>query len=739
MLADIEFDNGDMVLAIMDRTGHQQANRQRLPDGSSFTDADPAGPIVLVDNVEAAGDLLRACHDGAGRWIIETNAGCGNVTTAGSNNREGTGGGEYYFEDSFLTAHPEVLMGGLEQVPGKPNIVYVAYDPILWNRDFNSGGIHWASNTFGTWQKGYRLYDTRTGQPTFAKANGLGDIEALCELAPIEIGNYVWYDADKDGLQDPSETPLAGVLVGLFDSAGNLIATVETNADGQYLFSSDSSRVDVNSNSNALPEFDYAVGGLSPNDTYTVAILDSNFAVGGALSGWTPTISDNTLNRRDSDAVPVSVGSGSNAASNGVVLRTGTAGANNHSYDFGFNAPVYDLALIKTLKPGQSAWVVDGDTVAYDIEILNQGNVASSVFSVVDVIPYGMSYVTASGSNFSCTLISGTPPAVADEVLCVYNPASAAALAPNASAKLRLVLKVDDLTQAPFRNWAEIEEDSSASYGVADGDSTPGDHNATDNGPGSGSTGSNPSVDHNDISHNGSEEYDDALEDEDDSDPALVRAARTTPITLSSFRASANADKTVTVNFRTSTEEANLGFNIYARTATGWKRLNTTLIATRVKGTSSEGAGYRAHFADTGASEYAISDVDTSGNEITHGPFKIDRHYGLMSSRRLVNATEATENRSVDNSFRSPLSVDKIYADVTKPGIQTVSFAQLTQAGIDWRGVAAHEIKNSLIEFLVPELPANKYSPVTRYLISRAADKAKSLKPLATRRNVPGT
>jgi len=544
MLADIEFDNGDMVIAIMDRTGHQTANAQRRSDSGTFTDVDPAGAIALVDVVEAAGDLLRACATGPASWQIESNGQCGDTTTAGSNNQEGVDGGEYYFEDAFLTAHPEVLTGGLEQVPGHPEVAYAAYDPILWNRDFNSGGIQWASNEFGTWQRGYRLYDTRTGQPTFAKANGLGDLEAMCEAAPIEIGNFVWIDADNDGLQDPGEAPVAGVVIGLYDSLGNLIATVETNADGQYLFSSDTTRPDVNSSGTGTPEFDYGVPGLLPENDYTVAVLDSNFDPGGSLFGWNPTVADNTANRRDSDGVTVSVGSGADEATLGTELTTGTSGENNHKFDFGFVAPRYDLALVKTLAPTQSAWIVGGDAVDYVVSIRNQGNVASGTFVVTDVIPFGMSFISATGTGFSCSFVAGTPPAIPDEVSCVYTPPAAADLAPGDDAVINLTLQADDLNQAPFRNWAEIESDSSSDYGVTDTDSDPGDHNGSDNGSGTGSGGSDPSIDHNNLAHNDTD-HDEATEDEDDSDPATVNAASTTPINLASFVAKSSDEDIV--------------------------------------------------------------------------------------------------------------------------------------------------------------------------------------------------
>lgn len=750
MLADIEFDNGDMVIAIMDRTGHQQANAQKRPDDGAFVDADPAGGIALVDVVEAAGDLLRACATGSGGWTIENNASCGGTTTAGANNQEGNGGGEYYFEDAFLTAHPEVLVGGLEQVPGQSNVAYVAYDPILWNRDFNSGGVHWASNEFGTWQRGYRLYDTRTGQDTFAKANGLGDLEAMCRAAPIEIGNYVWIDTDNDGLQDPDEAPVAGVLVGLYDDTGTLIAIVETNADGQYLFSSDPDRPDVNTSGSGTPEFDYSVSGLTPEADYTVAILDSNFDPGGALFGWTPTVVDNTANRRDSDGDDVNVGSGTDEATLGTELTTGSNGENNHSYDFGFVAPRYDLALIKTLAPTQPAWILDGDVVDYVVTIRNQGNVASGDFTVTDVIPYGMSFVSAIGSGFSCALIAGTPPTVPDEIQCLYTPPTAADLAPGDDVTINISLSADDLTQAPFRNWAEIDADSSADYGVNDDDSEPGDHNGSDNGSGTGSPGSDPSIDHNNIAHNDST-HDDATEDEDDSDPATVNAASTTPVNLAAFVARVQ-DEELIIRWRTSTEEANLGFNLFARVQGQWQQLNSELVLSTYDEADASGQVYELRLASVAADEFAITDVDINYKEVVHGPFKGSVFYGS----ELAAVSETQWDMIDENDPETKLeatSKTRVYVNVAASGIQRITYKDLKKIGLDWRGVSADSIaltvngspiarriyslssgeaasvieRNSAIEFVMASDPGDRYNRSTRMLLSLNPALAKNI------------
>jgi protocatechuate 3,4-dioxygenase beta subunit len=54
---------------------------------------------------------------------------------------------------------------------------------------------------------------------------------------PALIGDYVWNDPDGDGIQDLTESGLAGVTVRLYTSGGTLGASTTTDASGAYSFS----------------------------------------------------------------------------------------------------------------------------------------------------------------------------------------------------------------------------------------------------------------------------------------------------------------------------------------------------------------------------------------------------------------------------------------------------------------------------------------------------------------------
>jgi hypothetical protein len=313
LLSDIVFDNGDLIIGFRDRYGDQ------------YRDARPAG------------DIVRACANGAG-WALENNATCGSSTTGGANNVQGPGGGEYYYQDDYSQFHDELISGGLVQVPGVPTVAVALYDPVYSgpNTTFD-GGIRWLDNASGMNTRAYRLFDgVGNASPTdFGKSNGLGDLEALCDAAPIEIGNRVWFDPDQNGVQDPGETPIGNVTVHLYSPRNTLIATATTDLSGTYYFSAAAG----SSTASAV----YNIAGLTQNTAGFTVRLDNpaDYQTGGPLYQYTVTqanVGGNTQDMRDSDGVlpnPAAPASGANPPT--TTVDTGGAGANNHTYDFGFH------------------------------------------------------------------------------------------------------------------------------------------------------------------------------------------------------------------------------------------------------------------------------------------------------------------------------------------------------------------------------------------------------------------
>ena len=65
---------------------------------------------------------------------------------------------------------------------------------------------------------------------------GVGTEYNFCEIAPATISGYVYHDQSNDGSRDAGEEGIAGSTVSLVDSAGNIVATATTDANGRYEF-----------------------------------------------------------------------------------------------------------------------------------------------------------------------------------------------------------------------------------------------------------------------------------------------------------------------------------------------------------------------------------------------------------------------------------------------------------------------------------------------------------------------
>lgn len=348
MLSDIEFDNGSLILGFRDRFGDQTGYQALHLENS----------LQFYSGV-TAGDILRVCRVN-NSWVLETgdSGACSAQEGAqGARQNSGPNGEEYYYWDFFgrnsLTQdvspdsdqnyHFEITGGGLLQLPGKETVLTTALDPF----EFSSAGYLRLDNRTGQRQGvdigdiaspteletgGYTIFVSDATSPTFGKANGLGDIEAICAPPPIQIGNRVWSDGNGNGIQDAGESPIAGVAVGLYNSNGSLITSAITDNKGTYYFSSGSG--------SSTASAKYGLN-LLPGATYTVGLLDTNFAVSSVLEGYVLTIanasSGTDSDARDSDgaSLPATVGAASTSSSFGVTVNTGVAGDNNHSYDFG--------------------------------------------------------------------------------------------------------------------------------------------------------------------------------------------------------------------------------------------------------------------------------------------------------------------------------------------------------------------------------------------------------------------
>ncbi len=67
-------------------------------------------------------------------------------------------------------------------------------------------------------------------------SSGVTDAGDIPAVEPASIGDRVWIDTDRDGVQDAGEAVVAGVTVRLRDENGVLVGVTVTLSDGSYLF-----------------------------------------------------------------------------------------------------------------------------------------------------------------------------------------------------------------------------------------------------------------------------------------------------------------------------------------------------------------------------------------------------------------------------------------------------------------------------------------------------------------------
>lgn len=78
----------------------------------------------------------------------------------------------------------------------------------------------------------------RTGSYTLAAGQVNLTVDAgLKPLVPATVGDYVWFDLNRDGIQDAGEPGVPGVLATLYNAANQVIGSAITDGNGYYLIS----------------------------------------------------------------------------------------------------------------------------------------------------------------------------------------------------------------------------------------------------------------------------------------------------------------------------------------------------------------------------------------------------------------------------------------------------------------------------------------------------------------------
>ncbi|WP_439624505.1 SdrD B-like domain-containing protein [Gemmata sp.] len=261
--------------------------------------------------------------------------------------------------------------------------------------------------------------DDPTGTDTTPDTLAIGDDDPTIDFGyyrPVAVGNFVWLDTNRDGIQDTGELGIAGVTLTLAgtDGLGNAVTdTAVTDADGKYEFTD------------------------LPPGAYAVTVAPANFTAGGKLAGFLPSPTGQGTTATDSNGSP-----------SGTTPASLPSGAIDPDLDFGF-FPTADLSLTKTVDRPAAAI---GTRVVFTVTVRNDGPIAATGVSVLDQLPAGFTFVRSSAG-------------------AAYNSATGTwtvgSLAVGGSRTMTITARVT--AAGPYANFAEV-----ATSDQPDIDSTPG-------------------------------------------------------------------------------------------------------------------------------------------------------------------------------------------------------------------------------------------------------------------------
>lgn len=195
----------------------------------------------------------------------------------------------------------------------------------------------------------------------------------------VSVGDYVWWDVNRNGVRDHGEPGVSGVTVNLRDASDALVKSTQTDASGKYVFT------------DLLAHTSYTLEFVKPAET---AFTDQNQGANDAVDSDVDTV-----HGRVSFTSPAS-GHNSSVSPDNPTLFAGLW--------------KYNLLLEKQLD--SASIVHEGDEVVFTLKPRNEGPVDSLAgWSVTEVLPAGATLVSMSGTGYNCTLATAT--CVAQDVL----------------------------------------------------------------------------------------------------------------------------------------------------------------------------------------------------------------------------------------------------------------------------------------------------------------------------------
>lgn len=395
ILADLTFNGPYMYLGIRDRWPDTAIPWQGIPPSQTY--------------FKGSGDAYCAVLSGA-TYTLESNGTCGTAVStnnAAGNLDLGPGGKSFFWNDNAGDGHDEAFYGALDMIPGANELLISKMDSSFVDSNGlvgncgtlnatqcnpNAAGVGRHSLVNGNYTGAYDVYGRGHPAPNdiepylgrrVGKTSGIGDVEVLCDPAPIQIGNRVWRDSNNNGIQDAGEPAIGGVTVTLMIGTESYNAV--TNANGEYYFSS----ANVANTANSVNNIPMTAGTafmltMNPNQ----APLTGLSLTGTNAGGQTDNNAITDVNDNDASIVA------GEAKINGTI---GSAGQNNHGYDFGWSLP-------QNVSLGNRVWLDANNNGMVDQGETNIANVALTLYQDTN----GDGVCNAGDTVISTTVTSST-------------------------------------------------------------------------------------------------------------------------------------------------------------------------------------------------------------------------------------------------------------------------------------------------------------------------------------------
>lgn len=173
------------------------------------------------------------------------------------------------------------------------------------------------------------------------------------------IGDRVWNDTNKNGIQDAGEEGLPGIVVKLYDCSDNFIAQTTTNANGNYYFLN-----------------------LAPGSYYILFVLPEGYSFSPANQGTNDDIdSDANITTGKTDCFTLGLGETIVNVDAGMIEEK-----------------IADVRIEKTVSKNNPNC---GENIIYTIKVTNDGPDKAKGIEVNDLLPQGLVYVSSTPSHGS--------------------------------------------------------------------------------------------------------------------------------------------------------------------------------------------------------------------------------------------------------------------------------------------------------------------------------------------------